>query len=48
MGVFADSHAHAEAFDAVIGATAGCGVQELWSLGDMIGGGPGSGARRRA
>jgi predicted phosphodiesterase len=40
VGVFADSHAHAEAFDAVIGAATRCGVHELWSLGDMIGGGP--------
>jgi hypothetical protein len=40
VAVFGDSHAHAEALDAVIGAAEGCGAQELWSLGDMIGGGP--------
>jgi predicted phosphodiesterase len=40
VAVFGDSHAHAEALDAVIGAAEGCGVQELWSLGDMVGGGP--------
>jgi hypothetical protein len=40
VAVFGDAHAHAEAFDAVIGAAEACGVQELWSLGDMTGGGP--------
>jgi predicted phosphodiesterase len=40
VGVFGDSHAHAEALDAVIGAAEACGVEELWSLGDMVGGGP--------
>ena len=40
VAVFGDSHAHAEALEAVIGAAEGCGVQELWSLGDMIGSGP--------
>jgi predicted phosphodiesterase len=40
VAVFGDSHAHAEALGAVIGAAAGGGVEELWSLGDMIGGGP--------
>lgn len=40
VAVFGDSHAHAEALEAVIGAADGCGVQELWSFGDMIGGGP--------
>ena len=40
VAVFGDSHAHAEALDAVIGAAEGCGAQELWSLGDMVGGGP--------
>jgi predicted phosphodiesterase len=40
VAVFGDSHAHAEALDAVIAAAEGCGVQELWSLGDMIGTGP--------
>jgi predicted phosphodiesterase len=40
VAVFGDSHAHGEALDAVIGAAESCGVQELWSLGDMIGSGP--------
>lgn len=40
MAVLGDAHAHAEALDAVIGAAEGCAVQELWSLGDMIGMGP--------
>jgi hypothetical protein len=40
VAVFGDAHAHAEAFDAVIGAADACGVDELWSLGDMVGGGP--------
>src|SRR5215218_1895236 len=40
VAVFGDAHAHAEAFDAVIGAAEACGVQELWSLGDMVGRGP--------
>jgi predicted phosphodiesterase len=40
VAVFGDSHAHAEALGAVISAADACGVQELWSLGDMIGGGP--------
>jgi predicted phosphodiesterase len=40
VAVFADAHAHAEALDAVLGAAQECGVQELWSLGDMIGRGP--------
>src|SRR4029079_13040790 len=38
--VFGDAHAHAEAFDAVICAADGSGAEELWSLGDMVGGGP--------
>ena len=38
VGVFADAHAHAEALEAVIAAAAG--VDELWSLGDMVGTGP--------
>jgi predicted phosphodiesterase len=38
--VFADPHAHAEALAAVIDAAEDRGVQELWSLGDMVGGGP--------
>jgi predicted phosphodiesterase len=40
VAVFGDAHAHAEALDAVIADADGCGVQELWSLGDMIGRGP--------
>jgi predicted phosphodiesterase len=40
VAVFGDSHAHADALDAVIRAAEGCGVEELWSLGDMVGGGP--------
>jgi predicted phosphodiesterase len=40
VAVFGDPHAHAEALDAVIGAAEACGVEELWSLGDMVGGGP--------
>src|SRR6201991_2081420 len=38
--MFGDAHGHAEALDAVIGAAEACDVQELWSLGDMIGRGP--------
>jgi hypothetical protein len=40
VGVFGDAHAHAEAFDAVVAAAQANGVDELWSLGDMVGGGP--------
>ncbi len=40
VAVFGDAHAHAEALDAVIAAAEDCAVQELWSLGDMIGMGP--------
>jgi predicted phosphodiesterase len=40
VAVFGDTHAHAEALDAVIGAAERSGVQQLWSLGDMIGRGP--------
>jgi predicted phosphodiesterase len=40
VAVFGDAHAHAQALDAVIGAAEACGVQGLWSLGDMVGGGP--------
>jgi predicted phosphodiesterase len=40
VAVFGDSHAHAEALDAVIDAAEACGAQQLWSLGDMVGGGP--------
>ena len=38
--MFADAHAHAEALDAVIAAADASGVEALWSLGDMVGGGP--------
>src|SRR5215218_4267735 len=40
LAVFGDAHAHAEALDAVIGAAHHARVDALWSLGDMIGGGP--------
>jgi predicted phosphodiesterase len=40
VAVFGDAHAHAEAFDAVLAAAEAAGAQELWSLGDMVGGGP--------
>jgi predicted phosphodiesterase len=40
VAVFGDAHAHAEAFDAVLAAATEVGVEQLWSLGDMIGRGP--------
>ena len=40
LAVFADTHAHAEALDAVVAAACRHGADELWSLGDMIGAGP--------
>jgi hypothetical protein len=40
VAVLGDSHAHADALEAVIRAAEGAGAQEVWSLGDMIGGGP--------
>ena len=40
VAVFGDAHGHADALEAVITAADGCGADELWSLGDMIGGGP--------
>jgi predicted phosphodiesterase len=40
VAVFADAHAHAEAFDAVLAAAEASGAEQLWSLGDMIGRGP--------
>jgi predicted phosphodiesterase len=40
IAVFGDQHAHADALGAVIGAAEHCGVNQLWSLGDMIGSGP--------
>ena len=38
VAVFADVHAHADALEAVLAAADG--VDELWSLGDMVGSGP--------
>ena len=40
VAVFGDMHAHAEALDAVLAAAEGSGARQLWSLGDMVGGGP--------
>ena len=40
VAVFGDAHAHAEALDAVLAAAQRAGAHELWSLGDMVGGGP--------
>jgi len=40
LAVFADAHAHAEAFEAVIAAADASGADALWSLGDMVGAGP--------
>jgi predicted phosphodiesterase len=40
VAVFGDQHAHAEALEAVLDDAVSCGADELWSLGDMIGGGP--------
>jgi hypothetical protein len=40
VAVFGDAHAHADACDAVIAAADTAGAEELWSLGDMVGGGP--------
>lgn len=40
VAVFGDAHAHAEALDAVLAAAQASGADELWSLGDMVGGGP--------
>src|SRR6478609_8743774 len=40
VAAFGDAHAHAEALDAVIRAAKASGAEELWSLGDMVGGGP--------
>jgi len=40
VAVFADAHAHGDALDAVLRAAAASGAQQLWSLGDMLGGGP--------
>jgi hypothetical protein len=40
LAVFGDAHGHADALEAVLAAAERAGAQELWSLGDMIGGGP--------
>jgi predicted phosphodiesterase len=40
IAVFGDAHAHAEALEAVIHAADRAGAEQLWSLGDMVGGGP--------
>ena len=40
IAVFGDAHAHADALAAVLAAADRAGVDALWSLGDMIGGGP--------
>src|SRR5919106_1749622 len=40
VAVFADAHAHGDALDAVLTSAVTCGAQQLWSLGDMLGGGP--------
>jgi Calcineurin-like phosphoesterase superfamily domain len=40
VAVFGDAHAHADALEAVIEAADAAGAEQLWSLGDMVGGGP--------
>jgi Calcineurin-like phosphoesterase superfamily domain len=40
VAVFGDAHAHAEALEAVLAAADAAGAEQLWSLGDMVGGGP--------
>jgi hypothetical protein len=40
VAVFGDVHAHGDALDAVMAAAVDANVQELWSLGDMVGSGP--------
>jgi predicted phosphodiesterase len=40
VAVFADAHAHFDALDAVLTSVDACGADQLWSLGDMLGGGP--------
>jgi predicted phosphodiesterase len=40
VAVFGDAHAHAEALEAVLAAARVAAVDEVWSLGDMVGGGP--------
>jgi predicted phosphodiesterase len=40
VAVFGDAHAHAAALEAVVAAADAAGAEQLWSLGDMVGGGP--------
>ncbi len=40
IAVFADTHAHGDALDAVLTSVDACRADHLWSLGDMLGGGP--------
>jgi predicted phosphodiesterase len=40
VGVFADVHAQADALRAVLAGAVAAEVDELWSLGDLVGGGP--------
>jgi calcineurin-like phosphoesterase family protein len=40
VAVFGDAHAHEEALEAVLAAADASGAEQLWSLGDMVGGGP--------
>ena len=40
VAVFGDAHAHAAALEAVVEAADAAGAEQLWSLGDMVGGGP--------
>jgi predicted phosphodiesterase len=40
VGVLADVHGNADALEAVLRAAVDAGVDELWSLGDMVGSGP--------
>ena len=40
VAVFGDVHGHGDALDAVLRAAVDAGVDELWSLGDLVGSGP--------
>ena len=40
VAVFGDAHGHAEALEAVVRDADAAGAEQLWSLGDMVGGGP--------
>jgi predicted phosphodiesterase len=40
VAVFADAHAHGDALDAVLASALACGAEQIWSLGDTLGGGP--------